>query len=94
MVPSLVSGQVLTETWPNQDISNALFLAALAYIAGLMLQNVAEKVVPATASDCAKRKRFPSDLILDHSDSRFGKDFKERLSKQVKVLFGLDIEVS
>ena len=85
---------VLTQTWPDQDLSKALFLAALAYIVGHLLQTVAISVVPSTAVDSAKRQRMPSDLLLDTNNSKFSEDVKERLSKQVKELFGLDLGVT
>lgn len=85
---------ILTQKWPSADISNALFMVVLAYIAGLLLQTIANSVVPSTVADSAKRQRVPSDLILDQSHAKFGKDFKKRLSKQVRKLFGLDLEVA
>ena len=32
---------ILTRSWPNQDVSNALFLAVGAYILGHVLQTIA-----------------------------------------------------
>jgi hypothetical protein len=50
--------------------------------------------LPSTAVDSAKRQRMPSDLLLDTNNSKFSKDVKERLSKQVRDLFGLDLGVT
>lgn len=85
---------VLTRTWPDQDLSKALFLAVLAYIAGQMLQTIANSVVPSTTFDGAKRQRMPSDLLLDRGHSKFSNEVKQRLSDQVKELFGLDLGVT
>ena len=85
---------VLTQTWPDQDISKALFLASLAYVVGHLLQTVANSVVPSTVLDDAAQTRFPSDLFLDKSNSKFTKDVKNILSRQVKELFGLGLEVT
>jgi hypothetical protein len=85
---------ILTHNWPSQDISNALFMVVLAYITGHLLQTIAISVVPSTVADSNKRQRVPSDLILDNSYAKFGKDFKKRLSKQVRKLFGLALEVA
>ena len=71
-----------------------MFLAALAYIAGHILQTIANSVVPSTVQDDAEQSRFPSDLFLDKSNSKFTKDVKDKLSKQVEELFGLGLEVT
>lgn len=85
---------VLTQTWPSQDISNAMFMVVLAYIVGHLLQTIAISVVPSTVADSNKRQRVPSDLILDQSHAKLGKDFKKRLSKQVRKLFVLNLEIA
>jgi hypothetical protein len=84
---------ILTGTWPNQDISNALYLAVLAYIIGHVLQSIANSVVPSTRPDRGKH-RFPSDLLLDKSNSKLSADFKARLSGQAFAQFGLDLGVT
>jgi hypothetical protein len=84
---------VLTQKWPDQDISKALFLAALAYIVGHIVQMVSSSAIPSTVRDHAKKARYPSDLLLDKSNLKFPADFKDRLSKQVKKLYGLDLNV-
>ena len=85
---------ILTRTWPDQDISKALFLAALAYIIGHLIQTVALSVVPSKVTDKAKHKRSPSDLLLDNSDKKFAKELKEKLASQVAKLFGIDLEIT
>jgi biotin transporter BioY len=85
---------VFTQTWPDEDISKALFLAALAYIVGHLLQIVANSVVPSKVTDSAERERYPSDMLLDQSNRRFSKQVKEKLSGQVKDLFGLALEIT
>lgn len=85
---------IFTQTWPDQDLSKALFLAALAYILGHILQSIANSVVPSTVPDEKNQQRFPSDLFLDKTNSSLSNDFKTRLAKQVYETFGLDPEVS
>ncbi len=82
---------ILTQSWPNQDISNALFFAVLAYILGHILQTIANSLVPSTAPDDKNEQRFPSDFLLDKSNLKFSEDFKSRLAKQVSAMFGLDM---
>jgi len=85
---------ILTQSWPDQDISKALFLAALAYILGHVLQSIANSVIPSTIRDDKKQQRFPSELFLDKSNSKFPDDFKIKLAEQVFKMFGLDLGVS
>ena len=85
---------ILTQSWPDQDLSKALFLAALTYIAGHILQNIAISVVPSTVRDAQGRPRVPSDLFLDRSNGVFGSDFKAILAQQVRQLFNLDLAVN
>ena len=84
---------ILTNTWPDQDISKAVFLAALAYIIGHLLQTIAITVLPSTVT-IRNKQRVPSDLLLDQNDTKFSVSFKLKLSSQVKEMFGLDLEVT
>jgi uncharacterized membrane protein YfcA len=85
---------VLTNIWPDQDLSKALFLGVLAYIVGHLIQTVALSVVPSKVTDKAKHKRSPSDLLLDASDKKFAQELKEKLAAQVTKLFGIDLEIT
>jgi uncharacterized membrane protein YfcA len=85
---------VLTNSWPDQDLSRALFLGVLAYIAGHLIQTVALSVVPSKVTDKAKHQRSPSDLLLDGSDKKFAEELKEKLAAQVTKLFGIDLEIT
>ena len=62
---------ILTQSWPDQDLSKALFLAVLTYITGHILQTIASSVVPSTVLDRVKQRRFPSELLLDKSNAKF-----------------------
>ncbi len=85
---------VLTNDWPDQDLSKALFLTALAYVAGHLVQTIANSVVPSTIPDSAGNRRFPSELLLDQSDTRFTDEFKTQLAGHVLSRFGLDMKVT
>jgi drug/metabolite transporter (DMT)-like permease len=85
---------ILTQTWPEQDLSKALFLTVLSYIAGHVLQTVANSVVPSTVPGPGKQRRFPSELLLDKSNARFTDAFKTRLAVSVAMKFGLDLKVT
>jgi hypothetical protein len=93
---------ILSNTWPNQDLSKTVFLAAAAYILGHLIQSIANSVVPSKIANTvvpSKLKgekmqlRFPSDLYLDKTNSIFSDDFKARLRDQVKDFLKLDLRV-
>jgi hypothetical protein len=85
---------VITSSWPDQDLSKALFLGALAYIVGHLIQTVASPLVPSKLTDSNHHLRAPSDLVLDRSNSFFSSSFKIRLAVQVATLFGLDLAIA
>ena len=86
---------VVSRTWPEQDISKALFLAVLSYIVGHLLQAIAHDAVPSkVVRDTNMRWRFPSDRLLDKNDSTLGEGFKTRLAEQVKKQFKIDLVVA
>jgi len=86
---------MLTQSWPAQDLSNALFLAVLSYILGHIVQTIAPSLIPSTVLDEKKQRRFYSDIYLDYSNnSKFGVEFKEKLAAQVSEMFGLNLDVA
>ncbi len=85
---------VLTHNWPDQDLSNALFLTALAYVAGHIVQTVATSIVPSTETDAEGHARFPSEWLLDKSNGRFTAEFKAKIAGHVQTMFGLDMQVA
>lgn len=87
---------IASNSWPEQDLSKALFLAALSYIAGHLIQAVAQNAVPSNVMWDAdsKKWKFPSERLLDTSEITLSEDFKSRLSDQVKKEFGIDLLVS
>jgi hypothetical protein len=84
---------VLTQTWPDQDLSKALFLAGLAYIVGHVLYSIAKTVVPSKVTDKDQHRRVLSELLLDKGNSKFTEAFKAKLAGQVSATFGLDLGV-
>jgi hypothetical protein len=84
---------VLTHNWPDQDLSKALFLTALAYIAGHIIQTVATSITPSTETDAEGQARFPSEWLLDKTNGRFTPEFKAKIAGHVLTMFGLDMQV-
>jgi hypothetical protein len=73
--------------WPSGELVTALMAIPLAYVAGHVLQIFAIRVFPSTT----KLARFPSDVILDETNTIFSTEFKTRLAAQIKSQFGLDV---
>lgn len=84
---------ILSNSWPNQDLSKTVFLAAAAYILGHLIQSIANSLVPSKLKDEKMQLRFPSELYLDKTSSKFSDDFKARLRDQVKDFLKLDLRV-
>jgi hypothetical protein len=78
---------LVEKIWPDLELSSALVGVILAYIAGHILQTVAEVAIPSKVV----RGSFPSDKFLDEDDSTFTTDFKNRLTKQIFDEFALNI---
>lgn len=85
---------LISKSWPEQDISKALFLVVLAYFLGHLLQTIATNAVPSKVMrDQENRPRFPSDRLLDASLTDLSQDFKTRLARQVRDKFNLDLHI-
>ncbi len=85
---------ILTQSWPAQDLSKALFLTVLSYILGHILQTIAASMIPSAVLE-KKQRRYYSDIYLDKSNTkRFRAEFKDRLAAQVLEMFGLDLKVT
>ena len=80
-----------TNSLPSSEISSTLLLLVLAYIAGHLLQTVAQVVVPSKVRDPQKKLRERSSLILDTSNHVFGPDFKKHLGEQINAAFDVQI---
>ncbi len=80
---------------PSKDISEAVYVAALAYIVGHLVRAVSSSVVPSTVSDSHSQQRVMSDYLLDNSntDSKWAPNFKLRLQGQVQALFNISLQV-
>jgi hypothetical protein len=80
---------LVEKIWPNLELSSALVGIILAYIAGHLLQTVAQVATPSKIL----QERFPSQVFLDLTDSTFSAAFKEKLAGQIEKTFGLDLSV-
>ncbi len=80
---------VTNETFLKLDWSSALLVLVLAYIAGHVIQGLANSAFPSTKKD--KGNRYPSDFLLDHDDGTFCPEVKERLTRRILITFDLDV---
>jgi hypothetical protein len=71
--------------WPTGDLDKALLAIPLAYVAGHILQIFAVRVFPSAAGN----GRYPSDLLLDETNTTFSSEFKAKLARRIRESFGL-----
>ena len=79
---------VSMNVWPRAEWSSALFIAALAYIAGILLHGLARWAFP--EERLHPNGRYPSSFLLDAND-RFFRERKRALTDEISVFYGLDV---
>ncbi len=77
--------------WPQQEISSAILLFLLAYIAGHFIQGFAFVIIPSKTNKFGASREF-SDLLLDNDDLTLAQQTKYRINELSKKHFGLDLE--
>jgi hypothetical protein len=80
-----------TGTLPTTEISTSLLLLVVAYILGVVLQSVAQLVVPSKVADAQGHMRVRSNALLDADNTRFTDAFKKELATKVNEAFGLEV---
>lgn len=82
---------VLTGTWPPAELSSAVLVLALAYVVGHILHSLADAALPFEFKDKDKKKRMPSDLLLDANNQVLVNAFSDvpGLLKQIREDFEL-----
>jgi hypothetical protein len=79
---------LITQSWPSDDISKGIFFIVLAYIVGHLLRTLGHAAIPST-----DRGRYPSDRLLDQSDSRLPASLKSEIRRQSGRLFRIVLRV-
>lgn len=81
------------KTWPAADFGSAIIAAAIAYIAGHLLQMIANHALPSSvATGDDGHKRYPSDLALD-PNTDLPQTVKAGIATLVKNKFHLAMDV-
>lgn len=79
---------------PSTEWSSAIIGAALAYIAGYLVQTVSTRVIPSWEKIRADgHEGFPSDVALDQDDKGLSPEVKSRLAELIKTKFKLVVGV-
>jgi hypothetical protein len=88
----------LSGVWPSVDLDSAVAVLILSYVIGFILQSVASNAIsskfrPARKERTgeARKRRYPSDYLLDDEDPGLSSTFRSELRKVVSDKFGLDI---
>jgi hypothetical protein len=75
---------------PPTDLGSAVIGAVVSYVVGHLLHMICTKAIPSTIVRDGKRRK-PSDVVVDDTDTNFASEFKTQLAALVKKQFGLDI---
>lgn len=96
LIPGLVFVTLLwlpfaveNETFLKLDLSSALLVLVLSYVAGHLIQGLAINALPSTKKD--KGNRYPSDFLLDRNDTNLSPEVKDRVTLRITIKFGLDV---
>jgi len=79
---------LMRKAWPPADWSSAIISAAVAYILGHLLQNVATNAIPS-----ARKERYPSEIYLDHDNTELPQPLKTKIAYFVQQQFGLYLQI-
>lgn len=81
-------------SWPPGNWSSALIAAALAYIAGHLIQSVATNAIPSwEVKDPSGRNRYPSEIFLDPENKELPVSAKTKIAEFMNAQFGLNLRV-
>ena len=83
---------VVLGKWPQPEISSALLMLVLAYVVGHFIQTFAVPLLPSKKPDKDGNARYPSDIMLDTTDTKFGLDLKKRISDLAGKVLGLELK--
>jgi hypothetical protein len=79
-------------SWPSSSWNSAIITAALAYIAGHLIQSVATNAIPSwEVKDRSGRNRYPSEIFLDPEDKELPLPSKNKIDELMKAQFGLEL---
>lgn len=78
--------------WPKQELASAILLLLLAYLLGHLIQGLSYDILPSTMVDSEGRERYPSNVLLDASDTSMDQETKKQIRSLSTKLFGLDLD--
>lgn len=80
-----------TRSMPDLELSSAAALVVVGYLTGHILQLLAREVLPSKFADAKGIRRYPSDFLLDESDTTLRPEVKESLRRHVLQWFAIDV---
>src|SRR5262249_19623466 len=83
---------VVLGKWPKPEISSALLMLVLAYVVGHLIQTFAVPLLSSKKPDKDGNVRYPSDIMLDATDTKFGLDLKKKISDLAGKVLGVDLK--
>lgn len=86
---------IVTHTWQNEKLEWLAVAAAVAYVFGHVIQNLAANAVSAKVVRNADGKAsYPSTAMLDPRDTNLDPDIKQRVEGNVLAWFGIDVAIT
>ncbi len=83
---------VVLGKWPQPEIWSALLMLVLAYVVGHLIQTFAVPLLPSKKRDKDGNVRYPSDIMLDATDTKFGLDLKKKISDLAGKVLGVELK--
>jgi hypothetical protein len=81
-------------SWPPSNWSSAVIAAALAYIAGHLIQSIATNAIPSwEVKDPSGRNRYPSEIFLDPENKELPVSAKNKIAEFMNAQFGLNLRI-
>jgi hypothetical protein len=82
---------ILRHKWPENELLSAVVVLAIGYVLGHLLQNVATVAFPSSFPDAQGRRRYPSDQLLDKTNTVFNDDAKRRIRERAQQQYSIDV---
>jgi hypothetical protein len=79
---------LIQRSFPTPELSSALVIIAFGYIAGHLLQIMAQNALPSTINDSQGRSRYPSDVMFDEDNDVFSQEERDQLKQRIVSKFG------
>ncbi|HMG86744.1 MAG TPA: hypothetical protein VK574_13520 [Terracidiphilus sp.] len=78
--------------WPKQEIASAILLLLLAYLLGHLIQGLSYDILPSSMTDSEGHQRYPSNVLLDATDTSLDQETKKRIRSLSTKHFDINLD--